>query len=113
MLLLRKGVCPYEYMYDWEKFNKTSLPGKQDFLNHLNMKDITNADYPHAKRVCKDFEVKNLGEYHDFFVQSDTLLLTGVFQFVIFKPLNCCFEETIGFDVKASFASCPVSRLIR
>ena len=34
-------------------------------------------------------------------------------QFVIFKPLKYCFEETIGFDVKASFASRPESRLIR
>ena len=33
-------------------------------------------------------------------------------QFVIFKPLSYCFQETIGFDVKASFASRPVSRLI-
>ena len=33
-------------------------------------------------------------------------------QFVIFKPLSYCFEETIGFDVKASFASRPLSRLI-
>ena len=32
--------------------------------------------------------------------------------FVIFKPLSYCFQETIGFDVKASFASRPVSRLI-
>ena len=31
----------------------------------------------------------------------------------IFKPLSYCFEETIEFDVKASFASCPLSRLIR
>ena len=34
-------------------------------------------------------------------------------QFVIFKPLSYCFEETIGFDVKTSFASCPLSHLIR
>ena len=34
-------------------------------------------------------------------------------QFVIFKSLSYCFEETIGFGVKASFASRPVSRLIR
>ena len=34
-------------------------------------------------------------------------------QFVIFKPLSYFFEETIGFDVKASFASRPVPRLIR
>ena len=34
-------------------------------------------------------------------------------QFVIFKQLSCSFEETIWFNVKASFASRPVSRLIR
>ena len=44
------------------------------------MEDITDSDYAHAKRVCKYFEVKNLGEYHDLYVQSDTLLLAVVFQ---------------------------------
>ena len=34
-------------------------------------------------------------------------------QFVIFKPLSYYFEETIGFDVKASFIGRPMSRLIR
>ena len=79
-LLLRKGVYPYEYMDDWEKFNETSLPEKEDFYSHLNMEDITDADYAHAKRVCKDFEIKNLGEYYDLYVQSDTLLLADVFE---------------------------------
>ena len=36
-----------------------------------------------------------------------------IYKFVIFKPLSYCFEETIGFEVKASFASRPLSRLIR
>ena len=31
ILLLRKGVYPYEYMDDWEKFNETSLPEKRTF----------------------------------------------------------------------------------
>ena len=35
-----------------------------------------------------------------------------IIQFVIFKPLSCCLKETIGFDVKASFTSRPVPRLI-
>ena len=39
------------------------------------MEDIADADYAHARRVCKDFEIKNLGEYHDMYVHSNTLLL--------------------------------------
>ena len=42
------------------------------------MRDITNADCTHAKRVCKDFEIKKLGEYHGLYVQSETLLLANV-----------------------------------
>ena len=44
------------------------------------MEDISDADYVHVKRVCKDFEIKHLGEYHDFYVQSDTILLADVFE---------------------------------
>ena len=44
------------------------------------MEDITDADYTHGKRVCKDFEIKNLGEYHDLYVQSNILLLADVFE---------------------------------
>ena len=72
---MQKGVYPYEYKDNWEKFNETSLPEKEDFYRHLNREDITDADYAH---VCKDFEVKNLGEYYDLYVQSDTLLLADV-----------------------------------
>ena len=51
--MLQKGVYPYEYMYNWEKFNKTSLPEK----NHLNIEDITDEDYAHASSVSKYFEI--------------------------------------------------------
>ena len=61
-------------MDDWEKFDEVWLPEKEDFYSHLNMEDITDADYAQAKRVCKDFEIKNLGEYHDLDVQCDTFL---------------------------------------
>ena len=70
----------HEYMDHWEKFNETSVPQKEDFYSHLNTVDITDADYARAKRVSEDFEIKNLGEYHDLFVQSDTLLLADVFE---------------------------------
>ena len=85
---MRTSVHPYEYMDDWKKFNETSLPEKEDFYCHLNIEDITDADFAHAKRVCKDFEIKKLGEYLDFYVQSDNLLLHDVFE----NFRNMCFE---------------------
>ena len=80
ILFLRKGVCPYEYSNYWEKFNKASLPEKEDFYSLLNMEDFSDADYAYAKIVYKDFELKNLGQYHGLFVQSDMLLLADVFE---------------------------------
>ena len=46
-------------MNDWEKLNETKLPEQEDFNIHFNMEDVTDADYAHAKRVCKHFEIKN------------------------------------------------------
>ena len=59
ILLLGKGVYSYEYMNDWEKFKEMSLPEKEDFYSHLNMEDVTDEDYTHAKRVCKDIQKKS------------------------------------------------------
>ena len=36
-------------------------------------------EYTHPKKVCKDFDIKTLGEYYDLYVQSNTLLLADVF----------------------------------
>ena len=49
VLWLWKGVFPYEYLDDWEKFNEMSLLEKEDFHSHLNMENITNADYTYKK----------------------------------------------------------------
>ena len=79
-LLLRKGVYPYEYMDSWERFNETSLPDKESFYSNLNLESITDEDYEHDQKVWNVFEIKNLGEYHDLYVQSDTLLLADVYE---------------------------------
>ena len=75
-------------MNDWGKFNDTSLPEKDDFYNHLSMEDITDRDYTHSKKPCKDFEIKNVKEDHDLYVQSDILFLVEVFE----NLRNMCFE---------------------
>ena len=73
VLCLKKGVYPYEYMDDRKKFNESLLPENKVFYSHLNIEDTTYADYMHAKRVRKDFKITKLGEYHDLYVQSNTL----------------------------------------
>ena len=103
ILLLRKGVYPYEYMDSWERFNETSLPDKEVFYSNLNIEDITDIDYKHAKIVFKNLIYKYLGDYHDFCVQSDTLLLADFFQNV----RNMCIKV---YEIDpAYFLSAPES----
>ena len=66
-------------MDDWAQYNETSLPAKEDFYINLNIEDFTDADHAHPKRVCKNFEIKKLGEYHDLYAKNNTLLLADIF----------------------------------
>ena len=93
VLLLRKGVYPFEYIDSWERFNETSLLPKKAFYSELNLEDISDKDYNHAQKVWDVFEIRNLGEYDDLYVQTDTLLLADVFQ----KFRDTCIE-TYGLD---------------
>ena len=67
-------------MDNWKKIDETLLPNKEAFYSDLNMEDITDTDYRYANKVFKELQLKNLGEYHDLYVQSDTLLLADVFE---------------------------------
>ena len=80
MLLLRKSVYPYDHMNEWERFKEIALPKREKLYNRLNIEDITEVDYVHAKKVYKDFEIKNLGEYRDLYLKSNVLLLADVFE---------------------------------
>ena len=66
-------------MDSWEKFDEISFSDKEAFYSTLNMEDITDVDYRHASRVFKYFNNKNVDDYHDLYVQSDTLFLAAVF----------------------------------
>ena len=80
LMLLRKGIYPYEYMDSWNKFIQDKLPPMNNFYSELTTENITNSNYRHAQRVLKTFNNKNLGDYHDLYVQSDVLLLADVFE---------------------------------
>ena len=68
----KKGCENHNYCY-------VQMPGEDNKIFSLNMEDITDDDHRHAKRVFKNLSNKNLGDYHDLYVQSDTLLLADVF----------------------------------
>ena len=55
ILLVKKGVYPYEYMDSWERFDETSLPDKEAFYSELYIEEITDEDYIHAQKVFEEF----------------------------------------------------------
>ena len=79
-LLSTKGVYPYDYMNSWSKFEETGLPSKEEFYSILNDEDISNEDYSHAQKVWQQFNIQDMGEYHDLYLKTDVLLLADVFE---------------------------------
>ena len=76
--------------HDNNKFNnnhETSLTEQEDFYSDLNMENITNADYAHTKRVFNGFERNKLREYHDMYIQSNTLLLAEYKKYVLYQRI--------------------------
>ena len=101
LLLLRKGVYPYEYLDNMEKFNQKELPPIDNFYSKLAFDDISTDDYKHAKRVWDLFKIKDLGGYHDPYVRADTAQLSDDFE--NFRSL--CLKE---YDLDSTyFVSTP------
>ena len=79
-LLVKKGIYPYEYMSKWDKFEETRFLPKEAFYSKLNMVGVSSENYEHARSVWTEFEIKNLGEYHDLYLKTDVILLANVFE---------------------------------
>ena len=88
-LVTRKGVYPYSFM---DGYNKSDIDPftltKSDFRNDLTGEDISDCDYEFYKEMCKTFDLKTLGEYHDLYFKSDVLLLPDVFK----KFRETCYQ---------------------
>ena len=92
-LLTRKGVYPYEYMDSWDRFNETRLPLIDKFYGKLNGVGISEDDYKHATNVWNEFDINNLGEYHNLYLRTDVALLVNVFE----EFRNTCMKH-YGLD---------------
>ena len=94
VLFLRKGVYPYEYMIAGKNLMKRYHLKKLfivilEVILLVNLEDISDEDYAHAQKVWDVFEINNLGDYHDLYVQNDTLLLADVYE----NFRNMCLEK--------------------
>ena len=79
-LFIRKGIYPYQYMTDWDKFKEMKLTPRDAFYSKLNMAGVREENYEHAHRVWKEFGLNDLGEYHDLYLKTDVILLANVFE---------------------------------
>jgi len=99
-LLRQKGVYPYDWMDDENKFNQDHLPNKNEFYNLLNNEHISDEKYKHAQLVWKTFNCKTFKDYHMLYLKSDSLLLSDVFE----NFRNTCMK-TYGLDPAHYFTS--------
>ena len=67
-------------MDSWDKFEEKRLPSKDEFYSKLNMSGISEKDYQHACKVWNEFDLKNIGDYHDLYLETDVILLANVFE---------------------------------
>ena len=79
-LVITKGIYPYEYMNNFDKFNETQLPDIKCFYSSHNDETVIEEQYKYAKKVWETFKIKNMGEYHDFYLKTDVMLLSDVFE---------------------------------
>ena len=79
-MLTRKGVYPYSYMKSFENFEENHLPSKEHFFNELSGKHISDEDYIFIHNLWNTFNLKNLGELHNLYMETDVFLLADVFE---------------------------------
>ena len=94
-LLRKKGHYPYSYMDGPARFEETELPPRDKWKDALKggLISVTPEEYQIAQRVFGNFNCRHLGDYHDIYLQCDTILLACVFE--AFRKVG---KETYGLD---------------
>ena len=99
-LITRKGVYPYDYMDNFNKFKEEELSSIENFYSKLIGEDISDCDYNHAENVWNKFECKTIGDYHDLYLKCDVLILA------VFENFRKTGKEYYNLD-PAHYFSCP------
>jgi hypothetical protein len=99
--LMRKGVFPYEYIDGWERFKETKFPKRRCFYSSIRDENVAREDYKYGKYLYRHiFKCKDLGDWHDIYLETDTLLLACVFE----DFRNMAFK-TYGLDPSYYYSS--------
>ena len=86
----QKGVYPYEYINSFKRFNEKKLPDKECFYSSVKNKTtgdngeildghISDENYVMCKKIWNKFNMKNMGDYNDHYLEKDVLLLADIF----------------------------------
>ena len=90
-LLKQKDAYPYEYMDSFKRFGEEKLPDRECFSSsvkdgttndssEISDSHINDEDYLTCKKNQNEFNMKNMGGYHDHYLKKDVLLLANVFE---------------------------------
>ena len=105
-LLHQKGFYHYSYFDSFQKFQDNQLPPMTYWTNSLNGIEIflNETEYAHAEKVFATFGCQTLGDYHNLYLKTDTLLLACVVE----EFRNLCYD-TYGLDSAYYFTSSHLS----
>ena len=67
-------------MNTYKRFNERKLPEKEKYYSILKREGITDDEYEFAKKIWEKFQLQNLGELHDLYMNTDVMLLADVFE---------------------------------
>ena len=98
-LLKQKDAYPYEYMDNFKRFSEEKLPDWKYFYNFVRdgktgdngeklNGHISNEDYLMFNKIWNEFNMKNMGDYHNHHLKKDVLLLADIFE----KFIDLCLR---------------------
>ena len=67
-------------MDTWDRFDETRLPIKDSFYSNLSMSGVGDKEYEHPRNFWREFRIRNIGEYQDLYLKTDTIPLANVFE---------------------------------
>ena len=131
-LLKQKGAHTYEYMNSFERFNEKKLPARKYFYSSAKDRKIGDdgkisdgqislKDYLACEKIWYKSDIKDMDDYHDYYLKKDILLFADAFEKFIGTCLNiygldpCHYFSSPGLSWDAMLKNdwCKIRKIIR